>query len=111
MTFVVKGLSEVYDPRGGFPIPIANGIVAPKYSAPYSGADARIPAPGSEIAAVTAIARQLVAEPDVRGLTPRQRSEIANWRLGSSPSRSTFSVAEKTAPQIARRADTRRGHD
>ena len=70
MTFVVKGLSEVYDPRGGFPIPIINGIVAPKYSAPYSGADAKIPAAGSEIAAVTAVARQLVAEPDVRGLTP-----------------------------------------
>jgi amidase len=100
MTFVVKGLSEVYDPRGGFPVSIANGIVAPKYSAPYAGADAKIPAAGSEIAAVTAVARQLVAEPDVRGLTPRQRAEIANWRFASSTSTSTFSVAEKTAPQI-----------
>ncbi len=100
MTFVVKGLSEVYDPRGGFPIPITNGIVAPKYSAPYSGADANIPAAGSEIAAVTAVARQLVAEPDVRGLTPRQRAEVANWRLASSSPPSTFSVVEKTAPQI-----------
>ena len=25
MTFVVKGLSEIYDPRGGFPIPIRDG--------------------------------------------------------------------------------------
>ena len=29
--FVVKGLSEVYDPRGGFPIPLRDAIVAPKY--------------------------------------------------------------------------------
>jgi Asp-tRNA(Asn)/Glu-tRNA(Gln) amidotransferase A subunit family amidase len=100
MTFVVKGLSEVYDPRGGFPVAVANGIVAPKYSAPYTGADAKIPAAGSEIASVTAIAKQLVAEPDVRGLTPRQQAEIANWRLAPASPASTFSVAEKTAPQI-----------
>ncbi|HEY2165316.1 MAG TPA: amidase family protein, partial [Gemmatimonadaceae bacterium] len=100
MTFVVKGLSEVYDPRGGFPVAVANGIVAPKYSAPYTGADAKIPAAGSEIASVTAIAKQFVAEPDVRGLTPRQQAEIANWRLTPASPASTFSVAEKTAPQI-----------
>jgi hypothetical protein len=32
MTFVVKGLSETYDPRGGFPIPILDAIVAPHAS-------------------------------------------------------------------------------
>ena len=31
LTFVVKGLSESYDPRGGFPVPIRDGIVAPKH--------------------------------------------------------------------------------
>ena len=27
MTFVVKGLSEVYDPRGGYPIPFKDALV------------------------------------------------------------------------------------
>ena len=100
MTFVVKGLSEVYDPRGGFPVPIRDGIVAPKYAAPYAGADAKIPAAGSEIARVTETARRLVAAPDIRGLTPRQRAEIANWRVAASAPVTSFSVTEKTAPQI-----------
>ena len=46
MTFVVKGLSEVYDPRGGFPIPLRDALVAPKYSAPYAGAAPKIPEAG-----------------------------------------------------------------
>ncbi|HWW85429.1 MAG TPA: amidase family protein, partial [Vicinamibacterales bacterium] len=98
MTFVVKGLSETYDVRGGFPIPIQNAIVAPKFTAPYAGASPRIPTPGSEIARVTGIARQLVASPDLRGLTPLQRSQIVNWRVGQT--RVPFSVVEKTAPQL-----------
>src|SRR6478736_4361661 len=35
MTFVVKGLSEIYDPRGGFPISIRDGLVAPNFDATY----------------------------------------------------------------------------
>jgi amidase len=100
MTFVVKGLSETYDPRGGFPIPVRDGIVAPKFSDPYTGSDPRIPAAGSEITKVTGTARALVAKPDLRGLTPRQLSEIANWRVGPSVRPSTFSVVEKTASDI-----------
>ena len=102
MTFVVKGLSEVYDPRGGFPIPLRDALVTPKYSAPYAGAAAAIPAAGSEIARVTDVARRLVAAPDVRGLTPLQRSQIVNWRVGG-PARApvqAFSVIEQTVPQI-----------
>jgi amidase len=100
MTFVVKGLSEVYDPRGGFPIPIRDGIVAPKSSDPYTGADARIPLPGSEIAKVTETARRLVSAPDLRGLTPRQRAQIVNWKVGPGAPASAFSIAEKTAQDI-----------
>jgi Asp-tRNA(Asn)/Glu-tRNA(Gln) amidotransferase A subunit family amidase len=100
MTFVVKGLSEIYDPRGGFPIPIRDGIVAPKSSDPYTGADARIPSPGSEIAKVTETARRLVSAPDLRGLTPRQRAQIVNWKVGPGTPASAFSIAEKTAPDI-----------
>ena len=102
MTFVVKGLSEVYDPRGGFPIPLRDALVTPKYAAPYTGASPRIPAAGSEIARVTAAARRLVAAPDVRGLTPLQRSQIVNWRVanGRSPAATPFTVVEKTVPQI-----------
>ncbi len=101
MTFVVKGLSEVYDPRGGFPIPLRDALVAPKYEAPYAGASPRIPGAGAEIARVTAGARRLVAAPDVRGLTPLQRSQIVNWRLtgGAAPA-ARFTVVERTAPQI-----------
>ena len=101
MTFVVKGLSEMYDPRGGFPIPIRDGIVAPKFSDPYSAPDLRVPAAGTEIAKVTETARRLVAAPDLRGLTSRQRAEIVNWRVGTGTPASPFTVVEKTAPQIA----------
>jgi len=106
MTFVVKGLSEVYDPRGGFPIPLRDAIVAPKFSAPYAGAAPNIPEAGSEIARVTDAARRLVASPDLRGLTPLQRSQIANWRVAGGPATATspatrpFTVVEKTVPQI-----------
>jgi Asp-tRNA(Asn)/Glu-tRNA(Gln) amidotransferase A subunit family amidase len=102
MTFVVKGLSEMYDPRGGFPIPLTNALVAPKSEPVFSGGTPVIPAAGSEIARVTEIARHLVKEPDLRGLTPRQRAQIVNWQLpaaaAAAPNR--FSVFEKTVPQL-----------
>lgn len=98
MTFVVKGLSEVYDPRGGFPIPLKDALVAPKNAAPYSGPAPNVPAAGSQIAAVTTIAQRLLADPDVRGLTPRQRSRLLNWPRG--PALPAFTVVEKTAPQL-----------
>src|SRR3954453_8306954 len=100
MTFVVKGLSEVYDPRGGFPIPLRDALVAPKYVAPYRGAAPKIPQAGSEIARVTAIARRLVEAPDVRGLTPLQRSQVVNWRVAARQV-APFTPVEKTVPQIA----------
>jgi amidase len=100
MTFVVKGLSEIYDPRGGFPIPLRDALVAPKYSAPYAGPAPKIPEPGSEIARVTAIARRLVAAPDLRGLTPLQRSQIVNWRVGDAKPAPLFTVVERTATEI-----------
>ncbi|MEO6236923.1 MAG: amidase family protein, partial [Vicinamibacterales bacterium] len=100
MTFVVKGLSEVYDPRGGFPTQIRDGIVAPKTDSPYTGADARIPAAGSEITKVSAVARRLVSDPDLRGLTRRQRAQIVNWHLADAAPMPLFSVVEKTASEV-----------
>lgn len=101
VTFVVKGLSEVYDPRGGFPVlPIPDAMVETRFQPPYRGPDARIPAAGSEIARVTETAKKLVAKPDLRGLTPRQRSQIINWQLPAAASPSPFTVFEKTAPQL-----------
>lgn len=100
MTFVVKGLSEVYDPRGGFPVAVKDGIVAPKSDAVYAGNDPKIPPAGSEIARVTETARRLVAEPDLRGLTPRQRAQIVNWNKAAAAPDAVFTVAEKTAIQI-----------
>jgi amidase len=99
LTFVVKGLSEVYDPRGASPTNVKDAIVAPKNGSVYAGADAKVPAPGSQIAAVTETARRLVAEPDLRGLTPRERSQIVNWRFNAASS-VPFSVREKTAPEL-----------
>ena len=100
MTFVVKGLSETYDPRGGFPIPIRDGLVAPKHQPPFSQGTPAIPAAGSQIALVTETARRLLAEPDLRGLTPRQRAQIVNWRLPDRSAPSPFTVVEKTVPQL-----------
>lgn len=98
MTFVVKGLSEVYDPRGGFPVTLRDGLVSG--GAVYEGADKRVPAPGTEIARVTAIARRLAARPDVRGLTPLQRSQVANWTLAGTEVPALFAVFEKSVTDL-----------
>jgi amidase len=97
MTFVVKGLSEVYDPRGGYPLPFKDALVTGE--APYAGADAKIPPAGSEIKRVADIAAQLAKSPDVNGLTPLQRSQIANWTL-TVPAIEPFTVFEKTVSQL-----------
>lgn len=102
LTFVVKGLSETYDPRGGYPLPFKDALVTGE--AVYAGADARIPAPGAEIRRVTDGAAQLLRQPDLRGLTPLQISQIANWDLpaASGVSRTVlgFTVFEKTAAEL-----------
>lgn len=100
VTFVVKGLSEVYDPRGGFPIKTRDGLIVPNFEDVYSGEDPKIPAAGSEIAKVTAIAHRLAKSPDLKGLTPRQLSQIVNWNLTARPSLSDFSVVEKSVTQL-----------
>jgi amidase len=99
MTFVVKGNSEIYDPRGGFPTSVRDGLVAPNFDDVYSGKHPKIPAPGSEIARVTGVARKLLDEPDVRGLSPRQRTQISNWTL-QAQSVVPFTVFEKTVSQL-----------
>jgi amidase len=101
VTFVVKGLSEVYDPRGGYPIAIKDGLVSGE--PPFSGPDAKIPAAGSEIARVSELARQLVKSPDLNGLTARQRAQIANWPVTADGKRQTadvFSVFEKSVSEL-----------
>lgn len=100
MTFVAKGLSEVYDPRGGYPIPRKDALLSTWSEPEYAGADKRVPAPGSEIARVTDEARRLVTAPDLRGLTARQRAEIVNWTLPGTPAPSRFSVFEKTVVEL-----------
>ncbi|HUQ88077.1 MAG TPA: amidase family protein, partial [Vicinamibacterales bacterium] len=97
MTFVVKGLSEVYDPRGGYPIPFKDALVTGE--AVYAGADAKIPAAGSEISRVSEIASQLVKAPDLSGLSPRQKEQIANWNLVTTPTK-PFSVFEKSIAEL-----------
>jgi len=96
VTFVVKGLSEMYDARVQVAVRIRDGIVPE----PPPGSAPKIPAAGSEIARVTEIARRLVAAPDLRGLTARQRSQIANWSLPPAAPSPPFGVFEKTVEQI-----------
>ena len=106
MTFVVKGLSEVYDPRGGYPIPYKDGLLTGEPV--YAGADAKIPPAGSEVKRVSDIASELVKSPDLKGLTPLQQSQIANWVLPATPAVSAssrtdanqFTVFEKTVSEL-----------
>jgi amidase len=100
MTFVAKGKSEVYDPRGGFPTAVRDGLVTPNFDDVYNGKHPKIPTAGSEIARVTDIAKQLLTNPDLRGLTPRQRAQIANWTLPPQAALPPFTVFEKTVTQL-----------
>ena len=100
MTFVVKGRSEVYDPRGGFPTTIRDGLVTPNFDDVYAGKQPKVPAPGSEIVAVTTTAKKLLDEPDLRGFTPRQLAAVANWKLPTQPALPPFTVVEKSVSQL-----------
>src|SRR4029079_15092272 len=100
MTFVVKGKSEVYDPRGGLPTTVRDRLVTPNFGDVYSGKNPKIPAAGSEIARVSEVAKKLISEPDLRGLTARQVGEIANWNLPPRPTTGPFTVFEKTVSQL-----------
>ena len=79
MTFVVKGLSEVYDPRGGVSGAV-QGSPCRRRRGWLPAPTRRFPRAGSEIARVTDDrAPSWLTAPDLRGLTARQRSQIANW--------------------------------
>lgn len=91
LTFVVKGRTEWYDPRGGFPVRQKDALVARHLQKPVDHPKV-LPA-GSEIAAVTGTARTLVRAPDLTGLTKRQRGQIANWPTETATP--SFTVKEK----------------
>ena len=97
MTFVVKGLSETYDPRGGYSVPFKDALITG--DAPYAGKGAHIPRAGSEIADVTDTARQLVANPHTWGLTALQTSRIVNWDIGPREW-PAFTVFEKSVVEL-----------
>ena len=93
----MKGLSEVYDPRGGYPVPFKDALLTGE--AVYTGADARVPAAGSEIARVTQIATQLDSSADFSGLTYLQMLAIVNVPLSKRPVPS-ITVFEKTVTDL-----------
>ena len=103
MTFVVKGLSEVYDPRGGYPIPFKDALVTGE--AVYAGADAKIPAAGSEIKRVTDIA--VAVGEGSRSARPLRAATLANRQLVSAVGVAAldlverpFTVFEKTVSEL-----------
>ena len=107
VTFVVKGLSEVYDPRGGFPIARQDALLS-TWSDPSTPAPTRRSRPPARRSRGSpTMARQLVAAPDLRGLTPRQRAQIVNWTLPASAAPPPFTVFEKTVIAAAGRDDRR----
>jgi amidase len=95
VTFVVKGRTEWYDPRGGFPVR-KDALIARYFPKPVG--DPRLLPAGSEIAMVTDAARQLVQAPDFSGLTPRQREQVANWP--SPAALPPFPLAERTLADL-----------
>ena len=97
VTFLVKGLSELYDARTQGAVRIRDAVVSDR---PNAAAPVSVPAAGSEIARVTETARMLVRSPDVRGLTPLQQSQIANWSVPRAAPPPAFTVVEKTVEQI-----------
>ena len=100
VTFVVKGLSEVYDPRGGYPIARRDALLFSWSDPVYDGPDKKVPAPGSEIARVTDMARTLAATPDLRGLTRLQQSQIVNWDATRGAAPQLFTVFDQTVTQL-----------
>lgn len=97
LTFVVKGRAEGFDPRGGIPVPLKDTLVARYFSPP--AANPALPPAGSEIAYVTETAQKLVAVPDLTGLTPRERAQIANWPQGAVVA--PFSVVEASVGSLS----------
>ena len=100
VTFVVKGLSEVYDPRGGYPIARQDALLFSWSDPVYTGPDKRVPAAGSEIARVTEQARALAAAPDLRGLSRLQQAQIVNWDSARGSAPPAFTVFEQSVEQL-----------
>ena len=80
VTFVVKGLSEVYDPRGGYPIARQDALLFSWSDPVYAGPDKRVPAAGSEIARVTEQAR--AAGRGARPARSQPPAAVADRQLG-----------------------------
>ena len=97
MTFVVKGRSETYDPRGGYPLPFKNALITGE--APYAGNDAFVPMAGSEISRMIDEAKNMIDNPDTMGLTPLQLSRIVNWDVGDREF-PAFTVFEKSVVEL-----------
>jgi amidase len=101
VTFVVKGRTEWYDPRGGFPVR-KDALIARYFPKPVD--EPRILPAGSEIAAVTETARRLALAPDLTGLTRIQREQITNWPAPAAAPR--FSAVEKSVTDLLSALET-----
>ena len=104
VTFVVKGLSEVYDPRGGYPITRKDALLSTWSDAVYTGADARCRRPAARSRGSPPRRAGWSAAPDLRGLTPRQRAAIVNWTTpagGAAAGRSRCSRSRSRQLQAA----------
>ena len=113
MTFVVKGLSEVYDPRGGYPIPY-QGRACSRVKRCMRAPTQEFPQPGSEITrghrhCGTTRQGARRSRADARG----NWTQIANWNLVAPPVKTVLGLREnrrRTAGGDDHRRRDVRGH-
>ena len=112
VTFVVKGLSEVYDPRGGFPIAVqATRCVARSEAGLRRRGRRRSRPPDRRSRASPRWRGSWSREPDLRGLTPRQRAQIVNWTLPAAAApAAVHGIREDASPQLQEAMTQRRDH-
>ena len=94
VTFVVKGLSEVYDPRGGFPIAIKDGLLR-EYLTRLTLYDRH----GPSFRALLALSPRAFA--DARPVMPTGGRDTCGARSTASPSSSRTTSTRRSCPRRA----------
>ena len=111
MTFVVKGLSEVYDPRGGYPIAARDALLSTWSDPVYAGADAQGAGAGQRDRA--SHRGRAPTRGSARPARPHAAPASADRQLdarAAAAAVASFTVFEKTRHRSAGRDDPRPRH-